>query len=108
MPAIKFIISIILLIFIAMFAVKNMGAVELSYYDLKLQPRLVELPLMVALVIPLISGFLIAWLMSIFDNFKLKSTIRHQSRSISCMEEELERLKNTTQLPVQADSSNDL
>ncbi|MBC8286062.1 MAG: LapA family protein [Nitrospinae bacterium] len=107
MPAIKFILSILLLIVIASFAVKNMGSVELSYYDLKLQLHLVELPLMVVLVIPLILGFLIAWFMGMFDRFKLKSTIRQQNRSIASMEEELERLKNTPRLPVQAESSTD-
>lgn len=107
MPAIKFILSILLLIVIASFAVKNMGSVELSYYDLKLQLHVVELPLMVVLVIPLIMGFLIAWFMGMFDRFKLKSTIRQQNRSISSMEEDLKRLKNTPQLPAQAESSND-
>jgi len=66
-----------------------------------------ELPLMVVLVIPLILGFLLAWFMGMFDRFKLKSTIRQQNRSISSMEEELERLKNTPQLPAQAESSTD-
>jgi len=43
----------------------------------------------------------------VFDRFKLNSTIRKQNKSISSMEEELERLKNTPQLPVQAESSTD-
>ena len=107
MPAIKFILSIFLLIVIASFAVKNMGTVELSYYDLKIQLHLVELPLMVALLIALIFGFLIAWFMGMLGHFKLKSTIRKQNRYISSMEEELDRLKNTPQLPAQAESSND-
>jgi uncharacterized integral membrane protein len=107
MPAIKFILSIFLLIVIASFAVKNMGAVELHYYDLKLQLHLAELPLMVVLSIALIFGFLIAWFIGMFGQFKLKSTIRQQNRVISSMEEELESLKNTPQLPAQAEPSND-
>ncbi len=107
MPAIKFILSILLLIVIASFAVKNMGSVELNYYDLQLQIHTIELPLMVVLVIPLILGFLIAWFLGLFDRFKLKSTIRQQNRSISSMEEELDNLKNTPQIPVQAESSTD-
>jgi uncharacterized integral membrane protein len=107
MPAIKFVLSVFLLIVIASFAVKNMGAVELSYYDLKLQLHLIELPVMVALLIAFTLGFLIAWFMGMFGHFKLKSTIRKQNRSISSMEEELDRLKNTPQLPAQAESSND-
>jgi uncharacterized integral membrane protein len=96
-----------LLLVIASFAVKNMGTVELNYYDLKFQLHLVELPLMVVLVASLILGFLIAWFMGIFGQFKLKSTIRQQNRSITCMEEEIEGLKNTPQIPVKAESSSD-
>ena len=107
MPAIKFIASIIILLVIASFAVKNMGTVELNYYDLKLQLHLVELPLMVVLVASLILGFLIAWFMGIFAQFKLKSTIRQQNRYISTIEEEIEGLKNTPQIPVKAESSSD-
>ena len=107
MPAIKFVLSILLLIVIASFAVKNMGSVELNYYDLELQLQAMELPLMVVLVIPLVLGFLIAWFIGLFDQFKLKSTIRQQNRSISSMEEELENLKNTPQIPIQAESSTD-
>ena len=107
MPAIKFVLSILLLIVIASFAVKNMGSVEFNYYDLQLQLHSIELPLMVVLVIPLVLGLLIAWFMDLFDRFKLKSIIRQQNRSISSMEEELENLKNTPQIPIQAESSND-
>ena len=107
MPAIKFVLSILLLIVIASFAVKNMGSVEFNYYDLQLQLHSIELPLMVVLVIPLVLGLLIAWFMDLFDRFKLKSIIRQQNRSISSMEEELENLKNTPQVPIQAESFND-
>jgi uncharacterized integral membrane protein len=107
MPVIKFVLSILLLIVIASFAVKNMGSVELNYYDLQLQLHSIELPLMLVLVIPLVLGLLIAWFMDLFDRFKLKSIIRQQNRSICSMEEELENLKNTPQIPIQVESSND-
>jgi uncharacterized integral membrane protein len=107
MPAIKFILSILLLIVIASFAVKNMGSVELNFYDLKLDLHTIELPLMVMLVTTLVLGFLIAWFMGLFERFKMKSTIREQNRSISSMEEELANLKNTPQIPFKAESSID-
>ncbi len=107
MSAIKFILSIVLLIVIASFAVQNMGSVEINYYDLKFQLHSIELPLMVMVVIPLVLGFFIAWFMGLFDRFKLKSTIRRQNKSITSMEEELDRIKNTPQLPVQAESTLD-
>jgi uncharacterized integral membrane protein len=107
MPAIKFILAIILLIVIASFAVQNMDAVVISYYDFKFQLHTVELPLMVVVVMPLILGFLIAWFFGVLERFKLKSRIRTQNRSISSLEEELANLKNIPQLPVQVESSTD-
>ena len=107
MPAIKFILFILLLIVIASFAVKNMAAVGISYYDFEFQLQTIELPLMVVMLIPLLLGFLIAWVLGLSELFKLKSTIRRQNKSISSMEEELESLKNTPQLPAQAESSID-
>ncbi len=99
MPAIKFILLILLLIVIASFAVQNMASVGISYYDFEFQLQM--------MLIPLLLGFLIAWVMGLSELFKLKSTIRRQNKSISSMEEELESLKNTSQLPAQAESSID-
>ena len=107
MPAIKFILFILLLIVIASFAVQNMAAVGISYYDFEFQLHTIELPLMVVMLIPLLLGFLIAWVMGLSDLFKLKSTIRRQNKSISSMEGELECLKNNPQLPAQVESSID-
>lgn len=116
MPAIKLILLILLLIVIASFAVQHMASVGISYYDFEFQLQIIELPLMVVMLIPLLLGFLIAWVMGLSELFKLKSTIRRQNKSISSMEEELESLekeeeleslKNTSQLPAQAESSID-
>jgi len=107
MPAIKFILFILLLIVIASFAVQNMVAVGISYYDFEFQLQTIELPLMVVMLIPLLLGFLIAWILGLSELFKLKSTIRRQNKSISSMEEELESLKNTSQPPAQAESTID-
>ena len=107
MPAIKFILSILFFIMIASFAVQNMGSVEISYYDFKFQLRTIKLSLMVMVGATLIFGFFIAWFLGIFERFKLKSKLRKQSKSIFALEEELGRLRNTPQLPVQAESSAD-
>ena len=107
MPAIKFILLILLLIVIASFAVQNMASVGISYYDFEFQLQIIELPLMVVMLIPLLLGFLIAWVVGLSELFKLKSTIRRQNKSISSMDEELESLKNTSQLPAQEESSID-
>ncbi len=107
MPAIKFILFILFLIVVASFAVKNMASVGVSYYDFKFQVHTVELPLMVVMVVSLILGFLIAWFISIFDLFKLRTTIRKQNKSISSMEEELASIKNASQPSTQIESSID-
>ena len=107
MPAIKFILSILLLMGIASIAVQNMGSVEISYYDFKLQLHSLELPLMVVVVTPLILGFLIAWVLGLLERLKMKTQLRQQNKQISSMEEELDSLKNTPQLPIQAESSTD-
>ncbi|MBT6347277.1 MAG: LapA family protein [Nitrospina sp.] len=107
MPAIKFILSILLLMVIASIAVQNMGSVEISYYDFKFQLHSLELPLMVVVVTPLILGFLIAWVLGLLERLKMKTQLRQQNKQISSMEEELDSLKNTPQLPIQAESSTD-
>lgn len=107
MPALKFILFILLLIVVASFSVQNMGSVQVNYYNLKFQLQSLELPLMVVIMIPLILGFLIAWCLVLLERFKLKSTIRRQTKSILSMEEELERIRNTPQIPAQAESSID-
>ena len=107
MPAIKFILSILLLMVIASIAVQNMGSVEISYYDFKFQLHSLELPLMVVVVTPLILGFLIARVLGLLERLKMKTQLRQQNKQISSMEEELDSLKNTPQLPIQAESSTD-
>ena len=92
---------------IASIAVQNMGSVEISYYDFKLQLHSLELPLMVVVVTPLILGFLIAWVLGLLERLKMKTQLRQQNKQISSMEEELDSLKNTPQLPIQAESSTD-
>jgi uncharacterized integral membrane protein len=104
MPAIKFILYILLFIVIASFAVQNMSSVEMSYYDFKLQLHTIELPLMLMVLIPLVLGFFIAWFLGVLERFKLKSKMRKQTKSISDLEEELGHFKNTPKLPAQAES----
>jgi uncharacterized integral membrane protein len=107
MPALKFILSIVLLIGIASFSVQNMGSAEIWYYDYKFQLHSIELPLMVVVAIPLVSGFFSAWFIGKLSLFKLKSIIRKQNKSISSLEEELRMLKDNPEPPAQAQSSID-
>ncbi|MBT5029196.1 MAG: LapA family protein, partial [Nitrospina sp.] len=52
-------------------------------------------------------GFLIAWVLGLLERLKMKTQLRQQNKQISSMEEELDSLKNTPQLPIQAESSTD-
>ena len=84
---------------------QNMTSVEINYYDLRLNLHSLELPLVTVVMIPLGLGLLGAWFMWLSSWLKMRMVIRKQNKTISSMEEELEKLKNIPQLPVQAESS---
>ena len=92
-------------ILIGSFAVQNMASVEINYYDFGLNLHSLELPLVTVVIIPLGLGLLGAWFMWLSSWLQMRMVIRKQNKTISSMEEELEKLKNTPQLPVQAQSS---
>ena len=107
MPAVKLIIYFLLAIFIGSFAVQNMTSVEINYYDFHLNLHTLELPLVTVVIIPLGLGLLGAWLMWLASWLKMRVVISKQNKTISSMEEELDKLKNTPQLPAQVESSTD-
>ena len=105
MPAVKLIFYFLMAILIGSFAVHNMTSVEINYYDFGLNLHSLELPLVTVVIIPLGLGLLGAWFMWLSSWLQMRMVIRKQNKTISSMEEELEKLKNTPQLPVQAESS---
>ena len=107
MPAVKLIIYFLLAILIGSFAVQNMTSVEINYYDFRLNLHTLELPLVTVVMIPLGLGLLGAWFMWLTSWLKMRMVIRRQNKTISAMEEELDKLKNTPQLPAQVESSTD-
>ena len=107
MPAIKLIIYFLAAILIGSFAVHNMTSVEINYYDFQLNLKTLELPLVTLVTVPLGIGLLGDWLMGLSSWIKMQLIIRKQSKTISSMEQELEKLKNTPQLPAQIESSTD-
>ena len=86
-------------ILIGSFAVQNMTSVEINYYDFHLNLHTLELPLVTVVMIPLGLGLLGAWLMWLASWLKMRMVISKQNKTISSMEEELDKLKNTPQLP---------
>jgi uncharacterized membrane protein YciS (DUF1049 family) len=107
MPAIKLIIYFLAAVLIGSFAVQNMASVEVNYYDLRLNLRTLELPLVTAVMIPLGLGLFFAWCLWLSSWIKMRMVIRKQSKTISSMEEELKNLRNTPQIPAQVESSID-
>lgn len=107
MPALKLIMYFLAAILIGSFAVQNMTSVEVKYYDFGLNLHTLELPLVTVVMIPLGLGLLGAWCMWLSSWMKMRMVIRRQNKTISSMEEELEKLKNTPQLPAQVESSTD-
>tara|TARA_B100000029_G_scaffold474713_1_gene517321 strand:- start:30 stop:356 length:327 start_codon:yes stop_codon:yes gene_type:complete len=107
MPALKLIIYFVAAILIGSFAVQNMTSVEVNYYDLHLNLQTFELPLVTVVMIPLGLGLLAAWFMWLSSWIKMRMVIRKQNKTILSMEEELERLRSTPQIPAQVESTTD-
>ena len=107
MPAVKIIIYFLMAILIGSFAVQNMTSVEINYYDFRLNLHTLKLPLVTVVMIPLGLGLLGAWFMWLASWLKMRMVISKQNKTISSMEEELDKLKNTPQLPAQVESSTD-
>ncbi|MFQ5443300.1 MAG: LapA family protein [Nitrospinales bacterium] len=100
MSAIKFIISILLLILITSLAVKNMDTVAINYYDLKFNLHTVQLPLSVVILGALFFGFICAWFFSFFGQVKLKTKLRKQTKIIENMGREMDKIKPAKEVPV--------
>ena len=107
MPAIKLIIYFFAAVVIGSFAVQNMTSVEVNYYDLRFNLRTFELPLVTAVMIPLGLGLFCAWCLWLSSWIKMRMVIRKQNKTISSMEEELKKLRNTPQISDQVESSVD-
>lgn len=90
---VKFILFIVLSIIVAVFAVKNMGMVELSFYDFSLNSHTYSLPLLVVILVSLALGFFLAWVDGWLAKMKLKSIIRRNNKTIESLDEELRRYK---------------
>ena len=95
MPAIKIFFIILFSIIVAVFAVKNMNSVEISYYDFQLNSHVIKMPLLIVVVCSMCFGFAIAWLGSFFEGMKLHSKLRKLSKSNQNLSQELDQLKAT-------------
>ena len=90
---VKFIIFIILSIIVAIFAVKNMDMVEVSFYDFRLNSHDFHVPLLVVILVSLAFGFFLAWIDGWIARMKLKAIIRRNDRTIELLDDELRKYK---------------
>ena len=86
---VKFILFIILSIIVAIFAVKNMDMVEVSFYDFTLNSHDFHVPLLVVILVSLAFGFFLAWIDGWIAKMKLKAIIRQNNKTIESLHEEL-------------------
>ena len=90
---IKFILFIILSIIVAIFAVKNMDMVEVSFYDFSLNSHNFRVPLLIVILVSLAFGFFLAWIDGWVARMKLKAIIRRNDRTIELLDDELRKYK---------------
>ena len=93
MSAFKFILIVLFLIVISVFAVKNMDMVEVSFYDFELNSHDIKMPLLIVVLGSLGFGFLIAWIDGFVGRMRLKAVIRRHERTIETLEADLGKSK---------------
>jgi len=93
MPAFKFILIVLFLIIISVFAVKNMDMVEVSFYDFELNSHDVKVPLLIVVLCSLGLGFSLAWIDGLVARMRLRGVIRKHERTIENIESDLEKIK---------------
>ncbi len=75
---VKFIVILILATVIAIFAVKNLEPVEVSFYDFYFNSHNVHIPLFLVIVASLGFGFFLGWLDGWIAKVKLRTVVRRQ------------------------------
>ena len=93
MSTLKYSFFIALIIFVSLFAAKNMHTVEIYFFDSSSSEKIIKAPTMVLISCSFGLGFLIAWFFELFSQLKLKAQIREKQKSIDKLEKELSQLK---------------
>ena len=89
--SLRFLFSVVIMIFLVAFAVKNNTPVRLYYYFNFQSP---EIPLFVIVLVSVFIGALCVWLMALFDKLRMKMIISKKEKTIREMEKELVDLRN--------------
>lgn len=89
----KFFIFLLFSIIIASVSVQNMHVVDVYYYDLLFERHVFHAPLLAVVFVSISCGFLLAWIFGVISQFKLKSRIRRQNKSLEKMSVQLDNLQ---------------
>ena len=100
MPTLKYIFFILLVIFISLFAAKNMHTVEVHFFDGS-STETVRLPAMVLISGSFGLGFFIVWFFELFSRLKLKTQLHMKDRKIKTLEEDLSKLNEPHEVNAQ-------
>ena len=92
MSTLKYSFFIALIIFISLFAAKNMHTVEVYFFDSSSSESIIKVPTMVLISCAFGLGFLIAWFFELFSQLKLKAQIREKQKNIDKLEKDLSQL----------------
>jgi len=89
----KLIVFVVLSVIVAIFAIKNMDMVEVSFYDFRLNSHDFQVPLLVVILVSLAFGFFLAWIDGWIARMKLKAIIRRNDKTIEMLDDELRKYK---------------
>ena len=108
MSTLKYIFFISLIIFISLFAAKNMHTVEVYFFDGSSADHTIKVPTMVLVSCAFGLGFLLAWFFELFAQFKLKAQLREKQKVIEKLEKELSRLNQSSDVSGELEGSTSL
>jgi len=108
MSTLKYIFFISLIIFVSLFAAKNMHTVEVYFFDGSSDNHTIKVPTMVLISCSFGLGFLIAWFFELFSQFKLKTQLREKQKNIEKLEKELSILNQSSDASGQPNDSTSL
>ena len=108
MSTLKYIFFISLIIFVSLFAAKNMHTVEVHFFDGSSTDRTIKVSTMVLVFCAFGFGFLLAWFFELFTQFKLKSELREKKKNIERLEKELSKLNQSSDESIEPDNPTSL
>ena len=108
MLTLKYFFFISLIIFISLFAAKNMHTVEVHFFDSSSADSTIKVPTVVLVSCAFGLGFLIAWFFELFAQFKLKAQLREKQKNIEKLEKELSRLNQSFDVSGELEGSTSL